>query len=198
MSVKYLAVLLLSVCSLTVSAQKKKKAVAPKPAKKTLATAASSTAEWFPTKTGTRFYVLSGPTKDTLSLGQFEPKAAEPTEVTLTEFTAKGVKLIAVSWKENTLIKTDKRTETGLSVQTRIFDPVSKTAVLENTQSTVNISEIVSLGGTDATKTVQKVRSEGSECKLLPDGDVTLTNKGRSDRLSYDPKQGKYVVAKKK
>lgn len=198
MSAKYFAVLLLSICSLTVSAQKKKKAVVAKPAKKTLATGASSTAEWFPTKTGTRFYVLSGPAKDTLFLKQYEPKAPEPTETTVTEFTAKGVKLIAVSWKENTLTKTDKRTESGLSVQTRIFDPVSKTAVLENTQSTVNISEIVSLGGTEATKTVQKIRSEGSECKVLPDGDVTLTAKGRVDRLSYDPKQGKYVVAKKK
>lgn len=191
MTLRFLALILLSFCTFTTSAQKKK-AFTPKPAKKTVAKSASAVAEWLPTKTGAKFYLLSGPQKDTLLLKQFDAKV-EPIETTITEFTSKGNKLIAVNWKETTSVKNPSKTENGLTVETRIFDPVAKTNVFENNQSTVNISEIVSLGGTQATKTVEKVRRDGCECRISPDGEVTLTSKTRNEKLTYDPKQGKYV-----
>lgn len=195
---KLLTVILLSCCSFTVSAQKKKAPAAPKNSKRIMGTSFSTTAELFSTKAGSAFYLIAGPAQDTLFLRQFEPKSVEPTETTITEFTSKGTKLISVSWKEVAVTKSNNKTENGITVQTKIFNPATKAVVFENNQCTVNISEIVSLSGTEATKTVEKIRRDGCECRISQDGDVTLTSKTRNDRLVYDPKEGKYVSAPKK
>ena len=89
--------------------------------------------------------------------------------------------------------KTDLKTEEVVNVHCEIFDVTTKTQVLANTQTTTNITEKVFLDKLkNASETQQKIRREGLEFRLNPDGTVTLKSKKQENKLTYNPAEKKY------
>ena len=109
-----------------------------------------------------------------------------PTNCKLSSFMANGVKLYLLSWTELNTIKTGLKTEERTTIYSVIYEIVSKKQVYSNYQLTNHITEIVSLGGTAATETQEKMRREGFEFVLNPDGSVTQKSKTQQTTFVYD------------
>ena len=137
-------------------------------------------------------FVNNKPKKDTLVVKSFEGKKS-PADVKIVPFASKGTPLYAISWTEVTVTETKLKTETATVIMTQIWDVVSKTKVLDNSQTTTNIKEIVFLSNTQASETREKVRREGFEFTLLPEGDVLLKNKTQENKMTYDATLKKFV-----
>ena len=120
----------------------------------------------------------------------------KPTNCKLTAFTANGTKLYLLTWTENVQIKTPKKTEDITHLYSVIFEIANKKQVFSNTQTTNHITEIVSLGGTAATETQEKIRRDGFEFTLNPDGTVTQKGKKQDIKWVYDAVKMEYVVKK--
>jgi hypothetical protein len=120
----------------------------------------------------------------------------KPTNCKLTSFTANGTKLYLLTWTEIVQIKTNKKTEDITNVYSVIYEIANKKQVFSNTQSTNHITEIVSLGGTTATETQEKMRRDGFELILNPDGSVTQKSKKQENKLVYDATKMEYVAKK--
>ena len=99
---------------------------------------------------------------------------------------ANGVKLYLLSWTELNTIKTGLKTEERTTIYSIIYEIASKKQVYSNYQLTNHITEIVSLGGTAATETQEKMRREGFEFVLNPDGSVTQKSKTQQTTFVYD------------
>ncbi len=104
----------------------------------------------------------------------------------LSSFMASGVKLYLLTWTELNTIKTGSKTEDKTTVYSIIYEIASKKQVYSNYQLTNHITEIVSLGGTTATETQEKIRREGFEFILNADGSVTQKNKTQQTTFVYD------------
>ena len=137
-----------------------------------------------------------GKTNDMLIVKAVEASFA-PTNCKLSSFMANGVKLYLLSWTELNTIKTGLKTEERTTIYSVIYEIVSKKQVYSNYQLTNHITEIVSLGGTAATETQEKMRREGFEFALKPDGSITQKNKTQQTTLIYDAAKMEFVAKKK-
>lgn len=126
-----------------------------------------------------------GKTNDMLIVKDVNAEFA-PKDCRLSSFMANGVKLYLLSWTELNTIKTGLKTEERTTIYSVIYEIVSKKQVYSNYQLTNHITEIVSLGGTAATETQEKMRREGFEFVLNPDGSVTQKSKTQQTTFVYD------------
>ncbi|WP_333601277.1 hypothetical protein [Flavobacterium sp.] len=138
----------------------------------------------------------NGKPKDALIVKAADASFA-PSDCKLSSFTASGVKLYLLTWSEKSGSKTDLKTEDITTVYTVIYEITSKKQVFSNTQMTNHITEKVFLNHTAASETQEKIRREGFEFTLNPDGSIVQKNKTQQNNLVYD-KDKMVFVAKKK
>ena len=117
----------------------------------------------------------------------------KPIDCKLTSFMASGTKLYLLTWTEKTQTKNPKKTEDITNVYSVIYEIANKKQVFSNTQMTNHITEIVSLGGTSATETQEKIRRDGFEFTLNPDGSVGQKSKTQQNKWVYDAVKLEYV-----
>lgn len=195
---KIILMVLIALVSTTSFAQKKKKG-APKKATTTatakgvLAKVDNLVAE---IKTGNFQVTIDG--KEALVVKAVDAKFA-PTNVKLSSFTGSGTKLYLLTWTETTQIKTDLKTEDITNVNSVVYEIPNKKQVFSNTQMTNHITEKVFLDRLKtASETQEKMRREGFEFILNPDGTITQKNKTQENKWKYDPAKMEFVDAKKK
>lgn len=126
-----------------------------------------------------------GKTNDMLVVKEVDAAFA-PSNCKLSSFTASGVKLYLLTWTENNTIKTGNKSEDKTTIYSVIYEITSKKQVYSNYQLTNHITEKVSLGGTAASETQEKIRREGFEFVLNPDGSVTQKGKSQQATFIYD------------
>jgi hypothetical protein len=140
----------------------------------------------------------NGKPKDAIVIKAADAKFA-PTNCKLTSFKASGSTLYLLTWTEVTQNKTDLKTEDITTIYSNIYEITSKKLVLYNTQLTNHIVEKVFLDrNKTASETQEKMRREGFEFTLNPDGSVTQKNKTQVNNLIYDAVKMEYVASKKK
>ena len=123
----------------------------------------------------------------------------KPADIKLSGFTANGTKLYLLQWTEKSNIKTDLKTEDITMIYSVIYEIPNKKQVFSNYQKTTNIVEKVFLDrNKTASETQEKVRREGFEFVLNPDGSVTQKSKNQENKWTYDVAQQEFVDAKKK
>ncbi len=66
-----------------------------------------------------------------------------------------------------------------------IYDISTKKQVFSNTQTSNHITEIVSIAGTTATETQEKMRRDGFEFVLNADGSVTQKSKKQENKCFF-------------
>ncbi len=193
---KIILSLILILC-LTPSYSQKKKPIKKAPVTTSvLAKTENLTAEIV--KSNFYLFIGAGAKKDTILLKALDVNKML-TDCKITPFTSKGTKLYAVSWMEKTITETKLKKEEALTTFTEVCDIVSKSKVLSNAQTTTKITEIVFLDKNQTvSETREKLRKEGFEFSLTPDGDVVLKNKAQENRMSYSAADKKFVGAKKK
>lgn len=122
-----------------------------------------------------------------------------PLDCKLISFTAGGTKLYLLTWSEKTGTKTDLKTEDITTIYSVVYEITSKKQVFSNTQMTNHITEKVFLDKLkNASETQEKIRREGFEFKLNPDGSITQKGKTQENKFTYDVAKQEYVAAKKK
>ncbi len=167
--------------------------------KAVVAQADNLTAELLEKKSYFKLYMLSG--KDSMQLQTMPLKLGTglPTDVKIIPFTAKGTKLYSVSWNEkNTIGDAKTKLENIAETHTQIWDVSNKTMLYDNVQTVDNISEVVWLDpNKTASKTVEKIKRDGFELTITPQGDLILKNKTQQDKMTYDAAQKKFVAVKK-
>lgn len=189
--------MLLSVAIAGAQSKKPAKPAAKKgPLKGQLAKSGNHILEWREKSKETQIYFLSG--KDTVSLKSAPGKLPEipATGCVVKPFTAKGSPLCLVSWQEK-VVEGDAKSklENKTITQYRIVDPEQKTVLHENAYTVANITEIVWLDpNKTASKTVEKVRRDGFELTVTPEGDLVLANKTQQDKMTFDVAEKKYVA----
>ena len=109
-----------------------------------------------------------------------------PTNCKLSSFMANGIKLYLLTWTENSMVKSGQKTEDKILVYNTIYELNSKKQVYSNCQVTNHITERVSLGGTAASETQEKIRREGFEFVLNPDGSIIHKGKNQQTTFVYD------------
>lgn len=201
---KIVFVLILLSLSMGVQAQKKKKAPAKKAttttataAKGVLAKADNLTAE---VKNGVFQVTINeaGKTAESITVKNTDP-SFKPTNCKLTGFMANGVKLYVLTWTENVINKTQYKTEDITTIYSVVYEIPNKKQVFSNTQITNKITEIVFLDRLKtASETQEKVRREGFEFVLNPDGTLIQRSKTQENKWVYDKDKMEFVDAKKK
>lgn len=190
---KLIFLVLISLFCSSLSAQKKK--VTPK---KTASIVLAKTANLSAEIVKDNFYLFINNvnSNDTIVLKKVDIKNL-PINCKISVFTTKETPLYLITWSEKTITKTDLKTEEVNLVYSEIFEISSKTMAIGNIQTTTNITEKVFLDKLkNASETQQRIRREGFEFTLLPNGDVTLKNKTQENKLTYSPIDKKYVDAK--
>lgn len=123
----------------------------------------------------------------------------KPTDLKLTGFTANTTKLYLLQWTEKNTLKTDLKKEDVTTIYSVIYELSNKKQVFSNYQKTTNIVEKVFLDkNKTASETQEKVRREGFEFVLNPDGSVTQKNKTQENKWVYDGTKQEFIEAKKK
>lgn len=126
-------------------------------------------------------------------------KSFAPTGCKLTSFKAGGVTLYLLSWTEKNLSKTDTKTEDKTTIYSVVYETSEKKQVFSNFQTTNNITEKVFLDkNKTASETQNKIRREGFEFTLNPDGSITQKSKNQENKWVYDSTKKDYVDSKKK
>jgi hypothetical protein len=110
----------------------------------------------------------------------------KPTNCKLSSFMASSVKLYLLTWTEINTITTGSKSEEKTTIYSVVYETTSKKQVYSNYQLTNHITERVSLGGTAASETQEKIRREGFEFVLNPDGSVTQKSKNQQTTFVYD------------
>jgi len=126
-----------------------------------------------------------GKTSDMLIVKDVDA-AFTPKDCKLSSFTASGVKLYLLTWTELSMTKSLNKTEDKTTIHSVIYEITTKKQVYSNYQLTNHITEKVSLGGTGASETQEKIRREGFEFTLNSDGSVTQKNKTQQTTYVYD------------
>lgn len=192
---KAILIVLIMLCNSPSILAQKKKISKNAPASSALAKSENVTVEMI-NKTLTVIRANSGVKKDSVMLKDFTENS-KATAVKITPFTAKGKKLFLISWSENVLTTTKLKIEDTIIIFSEIVNFETKSKVLSNTQTTVNIKEFHYLDSKQTvSETVQKVRREGSELVLNPDGDVSLKNKSRENKLTFNVDKNLFVAKK--
>lgn len=123
----------------------------------------------------------------------------KPIDMKLSSFMANGTKLYLLQWTEKSNTKTDLKTEDITMMYSVIYEITAKKQVFSNYQKTTNIVEKVFLDrNKTASETQEKVRKEGFEFVLNPDGSVTQKSKNQENKWLYDAAKQEFVEAKKK
>lgn len=123
----------------------------------------------------------------------------KPIDIKLSGFTANGTKLYLLQWTEKSNIKTDLKTEDITMIYSVIYEIPNKKQVFSNYQKTTNIVEKVFLDrNKTASETQEKVRREGFEFILNPDGSVIQKGKTQQNNWTYDVAKQEFVEVKKK
>jgi hypothetical protein len=167
------------------------------------------TAELLKKKDACRLYLLVPDAKkknDTLSLktAAYDPKAAPavrdnniPTNCTIMPFTAKGVKLYHVSWTEKAFTEIPDKKEDATRTVSQIWNMETKNQLYSNTQTSTKITEILYLDKLkNASQTSEKMRNEGFNMTVTPEGDLVLKNKTQENRMTFDAAEAKFVAVK--
>jgi len=196
---KKIFILALAVCSLSVVAQKKKPSAKPAskvPSKTIVAKHDNMLSEVVEKNNAFVFYTLVG--KDTLFSKSLAKDGGIPSEVKISPVSAGGTKLHSISWNQKRKVGDPKiKLENITESHVEIWDAAAKNRVFENTNSVNNITEIIWLDpNKTASKTVEKIRREGMECIVSPQGDVTLKNKSSESKFAYDAAQKKFIPRK--
>jgi len=140
----------------------------------------------------------NGKPKDAIVIKAADTKFT-PTNCKLTSFTASGTKLYLLTWTEVTQNKTDLKTEDITTIYSNIYEISSKKLVFYNTQLTNHITEKVFLDKMkQVSETQEKMRREGFEFTLNPDGSVKQKNKTQENKLVYDASKMEFVDNRKK
>ncbi|WP_396192698.1 hypothetical protein [Flavobacterium sp.] len=140
----------------------------------------------------------NGKPKDAITIKNVDAKFA-PTNTKLTAFKANGAALYLLTYTENNILKTDLKTEDMTTVTSIIYEIPTKKQVFSNTQMTNHIIEKVFLDKLkNASETQERLRREGFEFTLNPDGSITQKNKTQENKWVYDVAKMEYVDAKKK
>ena len=120
-----------------------------------------------------------------------------PANTKLSFFDVKGVRLYLLTWAEKVTTKSDLKTEEINTIYTIIYEIKAKKQVFSNTQTTTNITEKVFLDKLkNASETQQRIRREGFEFTLNPDGTITQKSKKQENKWMYDPVKMEYVTKK--
>jgi len=192
---KAILIVFIMLCNNSSLLAQKKKSAKNAPASAALAKAENVTVEMI-NKTLTVIRASSAVKKDSVMLKDFTENS-KATAFKITPFTAKGKKLFLISWSENVVTTTKLKTEDAIIIFSEIVNFETKSKVLSNTQTTVNIKEFHYLDSKQTvSETVQKVRREGSELVLNPDGDVSLKNKTRENKFTFNVDKNLFVAKK--
>jgi hypothetical protein len=199
---KLILLLALSLCFTTGYSQKKKVAKKAGTPASVLAKVNELSAQLTPKKD--RFEVLFG--KDTLFTrkvdlsGNNKPATKNnniPFNCTITPVVIKGTPLYCIAWSDNNINEATEKTEDRTKVYSEIWNPVTKTQVLANVQTTTKIKEILWLDkGKNASQTSEKLRREGYEFSMNKEGDVILKNKTQENKMVYNPATNVYEDVK--
>lgn len=193
-------VLVTLISNVTFSQKKKstaKKPVATATAKGVFAKADNLVAE---VKSGTFQLTINenGKPKDAITIKNVDAKFA-PTNTKLTAFKANGAALYLLTFTEKNIVKTDLKTEDITIITSIIYEIPTKKQIFSNTQMTNHIVEKVFLDKLkNASETQERMRREGFEFTLNPDGSITQKNKTQENKWVYDVTKMEYVDAKKK
>ncbi len=182
---KIIFIVLVALISNVTFAQKKK-TVAKKPAatataKGVFAKADNLVAE---VKSGTFQLTINenGKPKDAITIKNVDAKFA-PANTKITAFKANGVALYLLTFTENTINKTELKTENITIITSIIYEIPTKKQIFSNTQMTNHIIEKVFLDKLkNASETQERMRREGFEFTLNPDGSITQKNKTQENR----------------
>jgi hypothetical protein len=199
---KIILLVALSLCFTTGYSQKKKGAKKSGTPASVLAKVNELTAQLTPKKD--RFEVLFG--KDTLFTrkidlsGNNKPTTKNnniPTTCSITPVVVKGTPLYCITWSDNNINEVTDKTEDRIKVYSEIWNPVTKTQVLANVQTTTKIKEILWLDkGKNASQTSEKLRREGFEFSMSKEGEVVLRNKTQENKMVYNPATNVYEDVK--
>lgn len=171
-----------------------KKKAAAKPASAALAKADNLTAEVV--KGNFYLFINNKAKKDTIGIKTVDEKNS-PKNCTLKGFTAKGTPLYLLTWTEEITTKTELKTEVRTILFSEVYDTASKTKLFSNQQTTTNITEKVFLDRLkNASETQEKVRREGFEFVLTPEGDIVQKNKTQQNTFAFNATDKKYVEGK--
>ncbi|MBP2281835.1 hypothetical protein H4V97_000153 [Flavobacterium sp. CG_23.5] len=133
--------------------------------------------------------------KDTILLKTFDSNKV-PLECKIEAFITKGTTLHKITWLEKKSAITKLKTEDAVTTVSVICDIASKTKVLTNEQTMTKIKEIHFLDvNQTVSETIDKIRNEGFECIVNKQGDVVLKNKGKENKMIYNPSDKKFVFA---
>ena len=137
-----------------------------------------------------------GKEKDAMIVKAADAKFA-PSNTKLSSFNVKDVKFYLLTWTEIATTKTDLKTEVVTSIYTIIYEITAKKQVFSNSQMTTNITEKVFLDKLkNASETQQRIRREGFEFTLNPDGTITQKSKKQENKWMYDAAKMEYVTKK--
>lgn len=120
-----------------------------------------------------------------------------PSDCKLSAFMAGSVKLYLLQWSEKKVTKTDLKTEDITTIYSIIYEIKDKKQVFSNYQLTNHITEKVFLDRLkNASETQEKIRREGFEFALNPDGSVTQKSKTQNNKYVYDITKKEFVIKK--
>lgn len=185
-----LLLMVLSV-SFTYGQKKKKKATSEKAPAGALAKSGSATVVY--NKKKDLFLVVA---KDSMLLTKSRSNF-NPTNVKITPVKVKTNTFYCVTWNEKVITDTKLKKENAAVTESQIWNPVTKTLLIGNTQKAVDVTEIVFLDRLKtASETQYKKRNEGYLFTLLGNGDFTLSNKSATTKYSYNEKSSRYEPKK--
>lgn len=122
-----------------------------------------------------------------------------PLNSKLISFTANGTKLYLLSWEEKSNTKTSTKMEDINTLNSKVFDIADKKELFTNSKITTKITEQVFLDkNKTASETQEKMRNEGFDFVLNPDGSITQKSKKMETKWVYDALKKEYLDSKKK
>jgi len=135
--------------------------------------------------------------KDTMVLA--ENRTTAPTNCKVVPVKIKTNTFYCITWIETAKTDTKLKKEEAAITESQIWNPLTKTLLIGNTQKTVKVTEIVFLDRLKtASETQYKTRNEGYLFSLLPNGDFSLSNKSATTKYAYNEKSARYEPVKKK
>jgi len=122
-----------------------------------------------------------------------------PTNMKITPVKVKANTFYCVTWNETQKTDSKLKKEVATVTESQIWNPLTKTLMIGNTQKAVDVTEIEFLDRLKtASQTVYKKRNEGYLFSLLPNGDFSLSNKSATTKYAYNEKSARYEPVKKK
>lgn len=189
---KIALLLMVLTVSLSYGQKKKKKNKSTKAA--TVALAKSGDASVVFNKKKDLYLVVS---KDSMLLTKNRADFS-PSNVKVAPVKVKANTFYCVTWNETQKTDTKLKKEVAAVTENQIWNPITKTLLVGNTQKAVDVTEIEFLDRLKtASQTVYKKRNEGYLFTLLGNGDFTLSNKAVSTKYTYNEKSSRYEVVRK-